>query len=873
MIPHQLQLKNFLSYGPTTQTINFDPYHLIYLSGKNGHGKSALLEALTWLIWGAARKTLTSVKPDQGLMRLGQTHMMVIGEFSCNNQKYKIRREVTIQNNKAHLQLEFGLLNEKSNRWIALTEKTTRDTQEKIESVIGLSYESFINSAFLKQGSANEFSKKSAKERKEVFSAILGLGLYDTIRTKALQKIKMEQSRLVTLDTFIGKIDNTLASEKETTLTYEKIKTERIIKHAAVEENIHLYTAAEQEYNCFQEQSNQQKKLEETKVKILNDLEHIKTQIKKEYAIFKKEKKQYQAYSLQSYLKQQNDLMHELHFQQKLQTDQIDLQKEIISLETILNQAETLKNNQSNELIQLSNVACQLELQKNNCQEQLEKIPSLHTYELLEIESHTLEQKKTFFEKCLEQRKTTYQAIIAKRNNLNILLSQISDKKDMIASQPGKDPACPLCNQNLSINRKKFLHHSLEQEELSTQKTIEKIKSILPKLKEKIILLHEKTVAIQKNATEKKQLLQAYQIHRQQEPILLQEKKELDIKQQALKKLITEETEKIEQNWNDQNSQYQCQLRLKKEKIKQLNEIHYDAKASQDIQKKLIEINQILSQSEQMSKQFKQKRELLFTLFLHMKNSKTELAFLEKNLDTKIQNLCDQSKEKLIIIKEKIIKANHEKEIVDTSYFELKTKIAHYQTLHKEKAQLVEERETVSQVIKDYQIIAHATGKDGLQALLIEEAIPDIEHDANLLLSKLTNNQTQLFIESLKDLKSGGTKETLDIKISDNMGIRPYEMFSGGEAFRIDLALRIAISKLLAKKAGTALQTLIIDEGFGSQDEEGLAAIMDAMYKIQDDFEKIIVVSHLPAMKDQFPVHFIVEKKPQGSVIQIKELC
>ena len=83
--------------------------------------------------------------------------------------------------------------------------------------------------------------------------------------------------------------------------------------------------------------------------------------------------------------------------------------------------------------------------------------------------------------------------------------------------------------------------------------------------------------------------------------------------------------------------------------------------------------------------------------------------------------------------------------------------------------------------------------------LLIEEALPEIEQEANNLLAKLTNNQTQIFIESLRDLKKGGNKETLDIKIADNMGIRPYEMFSGGEAFRIDFALRIAISKLVTR--------------------------------------------------------------------------
>ena len=104
------------------------------------------------------------------------------------------------------------------------------------------------------------------------------------------------------------------------------------------------------------------------------------------------------------------------------------------------------------------------------------------------------------------------------------------------------------------------------------------------------------------------------------------------------------------------------------------------------------------------------------------------------------------------------------------------------------------------------------------------------------------------------------------------MGIRPYELFSGGEAFRIDFALRIAISKLLARRAGTTLQTLIIDEGFGSQDEDGLAHIMDAIHCIQDDFSKVIIVSHLASMKNQFPVHFMVQKQATGSTVAIVEL-
>ena len=105
MIPHSLQIKNFLSYGAQPETVHFDPYHLICLSGKNGHGKSALLDAMTWAIWGIARKTLTSVKPDQGLLRLGQNQMMVMFEFSCNGQRYRIRREFILNHGKPYAQL------------------------------------------------------------------------------------------------------------------------------------------------------------------------------------------------------------------------------------------------------------------------------------------------------------------------------------------------------------------------------------------------------------------------------------------------------------------------------------------------------------------------------------------------------------------------------------------------------------------------------------------------------------------------------------------------------------------------------------------------------------------------------------------------
>ena len=87
--------------------------------------------------------------------------------------------------------------------------------------------------------------------------------------------------------------------------------------------------------------------------------------------------------------------------------------------------------------------------------------------------------------------------------------------------------------------------------------------------------------------------------------------------------------------------------------------------------------------------------------------------------------------------------------------------------------------------------------------------------------------------------KTPGIIETLDIIISDEMGERPYEAYSGGEQFRVNFAMRLALSKLLTHRAGARLQFLVVDEGFGTQDAEGRTRIIESLNAIKDDFEKI----------------------------------
>ncbi|MGB3541912.1 MAG: SMC family ATPase, partial [Rubrivirga sp.] len=193
----------------------------------------------------------------------------------------------------------------------------------------------------------------------------------------------------------------------------------------------------------------------------------------------------------------------------------------------------------------------------------------------------------------------------------------------------------------------------------------------------------------------------------------------------------------------------------------------------------------------------------------------------------------------------------------------------------RDRDRLKEARKELRAVKKERALFGHlrrAFGKNGIPSLIIEETLPEIEERANGLLDRLSRGRTRVALETLKDKKTGGgTKETLDIRITDDQGVaRSYETFSGGEAFRVNFALRIALSQMLAERSGTQIRTLVIDEGFGTQDAEGLQRLIGAIRAIQDDFRTIIVITHLDELKDAFPVRIEVRKEPvTGSTFDV----
>lgn len=904
MIPLKLQLKNFLSYGPEVQTIDFSSYHLICLSGKNGHGKSALLDAITWALWGQARKSSISTKPDASLLHLGQTFMMVSFDFEFNQQNYRIKREFGKTYGKPYAQLEFGLLNPETNSVIPLTDKTIKKTQQKIEETLRLDFNSFVNSAFLRQGSANEFSQKNPKERKEVLASILGLNHYEELKKRAQDKIKQANTTKTAHQTIVEKITIELAAQStleeqgnEVQKKLEEISQKEIEleqKHIilAQQETAILANQKESELLSYklQQQMNEQLQREKELRATFNEWRSVHS-------------KKIQIPSITILDNQHTKLTSSLkEHQNKLQNILITKEQILKTKEELHTLAQKIQEQFNNSLqekrINIERAKAELENTKNKENELKTTLNSLQT----ELASLTQEQNKyssilaqqashekqlIIQEQQFDKRKALYQKLAAQGNIITAELQALQQKELLV--QNDQDPSCPLCEQNLSSSRKRFLKSKFGQNQQAIHHQLTRIKKVVTSLKSILITQNEQLKLLQKNGEQfSNAALQLEEVHKSilkksaevqktiaysnnLASIVQQLEKQLHILSTELIHLDTTKTSVLQTN-----AEYQALANKLLSFELEIKALNYDPQKHLEIEEQLQLIEKqranVLTLQQQIQGQ-NLREATIQELCIKLKNIRFEQQILSKSL-LSFATLASREKELSRLgndLKEQSKQLNAHKELL----LQEKGKIeAQQQKLIQLKCELTLEQERIALLnndINDYYAIAAATGKDGIQALLIEEAIPEIEQEANFLLAKLTNNQSQIFLESLRDLKGGGTKETLDINISDPAGIRAYEMFSGGEAFRIDFALRIAISKLLARRAGTALQTLIIDEGFGSQDEEGLGYIMDALYKIQDDFAKIIIVSHLPSMKEQFPVHFVIEKKPQGSIVKVVE--
>src|SRR5512140_1725770 len=225
MIPLHLRIAGFLSYREPVD-LDFTGFDLACISGHNGAGKSSLLDAITWALFGVARTR------DDALINLQSKAAEVTLTFEYEGNIYRIVRALTRGRNTV---LEFQVLDrppagETAEQggagnggahprfrlperpvWRPLTERTTRGTQQCIEQTLRLDYETFVNASFFLQGKADQFTQQPPGKRKDVLGTILGLEVWEQYRARAAERRKKLENDLLVTDHRIGEIDSELA--------------------------------------------------------------------------------------------------------------------------------------------------------------------------------------------------------------------------------------------------------------------------------------------------------------------------------------------------------------------------------------------------------------------------------------------------------------------------------------------------------------------------------------------------------------------------------------------------------------------------------------------------------------------------------------
>jgi exonuclease SbcC len=852
MIPVNLKIQGFLSYKELVD-INFEQLHLASITGPNGAGKSSILDAMTWSLFGYAR-----ARNDQVINQQSETALVVM-DFEYEQQLFRVRR--TKQLDKTQI-LEFYIRDQDAQQWRALTEHSVSDTQKRIQSTLRMDYDTFINASFFLQGKADQFTQLTPGDRKAILSNILGLEIWEQYlkKTKEIRKdLEFEKKRL---ESILFEIDKELADEEQLKIQLAQTQKDLVEKNKSKES-----------HNLLIDQA---KLLDSARVNAESQIKQQKSDIEKISSTLDKTRKRQHELSMQLETLQnqvQNAAQIEENYKQWLQI-RLELDE--------LNKKSVVYQKAKQELI---NIQHEIDNEYKSLSTQKKFLDEKH----IEIEQYKrtlpeIEQELAFFikkqdefsifisnkQKLHEKIQNLQGEISARREKIRHLEHLNNEKREHLKEFRGAGPECPFCSQPLTQDHKQKYENLIIKEGVERKGIIEEENELIEQFTKEINegrLELKKIESIEKESTLTQNQITERRVNKNhmQNSIDEWQKKQSSEYQTILQQLENRFFEE----------KYQSQMASLHQEIEEINFDEDKLSSFQQLENQLRGTEEKYRNLETARGKLEPITKQLTDLLGDIKNDEQELADKSEKLK-KMQNEF----EKLYANLPDILQLKKELDSIDIELSQISRRLGadkqRLDTIERKKVdkeKIQAELDQLIVAISRYQKLEEAFGKNGVPALLIEQALPEIEAHANELLDRLTIGQLSIHFETqseYKDKKRQDKKETLDILINDANGhTRAYELFSGGESFRINFAIRLALSQVLAKRSGARLQTLVIDEGFGSQDHTGRSRLVETINQVKRDFSKILIITHLEELKDAFPGRIEVEKTPSGSQAEV----
>jgi exonuclease SbcC len=860
MIPLKLTLSNFLSYRENVPTLDFAGLHIACLCGANGHGKSALLDSITWALWGKARGRV-----QDEMIYYGADECRVELDFSSRGQSYRVIRSHARGGTRRRggaSDLQLMVLEGDTAR--PLTGDMMRETQARIDQTIGMEYDTFINSAFLVQGRADEFTNKTPAERKAVLSKILGLETYDRLQVRARERNSWAENSVKIAEGTVERLRRDLAQMESPAAELVEVEASLATQNKELADQQAKTSGLREQVGELRRQQSGQEEAAQRASALAKEMEQFESA---------GQTAQQQVAAYEKLVGQAPAIRQGAAQLATARATFARLEEAGRNFDGLVGQKNTASG-----AIDVKRTQLESQVQQLNSDIETRITPKAQGLEQLEI-SKTQRQDQG---PAIEEQE---QALAAERERLNASAVEIGQlqsalersvnegkdlaaKKELLDGANGQEAVCPLCQTPLSEDGCQRL---VETFEADIQAKRDEYRNTSGQFK----TLQAQSAELEGRLPQQERELSQAQTKRQVD--LQQLEQQIKDAQQARLELAeaTPKLEGLRKALADGSFAAEESVQLQKLEA-QIQELEYDPETRQRVfqetqgledfaqQEGLLEqaeaglpaAKEAAEQNSAMALRRKEELELLQSQAAQAKEALVGLAALENEFTQAEQ----RDRELGVKIQQAIERQGY-----------LRNQVERQESLGQE---LIAETARLTALQDEqsiYQELSTAFGRQGVQAMLIETVVPRLEDEANVLLGRMTDNRMNVKLETQRERASGqgDPRETLEILVSDELGPRSYEMYSGGEAFRVNLALRVALSKVLAQRIGAPLPTLFIDEGFGTQDTVGRERILDVINAIGDDFEKVLVITHLDDLKDGFEVRINVQKDEAGSTFWI----
>ena len=879
------------AFGPYKNCIDIDFEKLgksgiFLITGDTGAGKTTIFDSISFALFGevsGSNRPVPSVRSD---FADNDTETFVELEFTHKNKKYKIRRNPAYERTKKRGE---GTTKTSADASLEYDDKVisgTKNVDIKIEEILGINSKQFKQISMLAQGEFLKILFAESKDRTEIFRRIFDTDIYNQIAKRLADKTRIAKAELEQLKDYFAINSSNIVWKDGIQSVQPKDVNELFIQEILEKLQQEIKINSEQFGKCQEQigkQSDENSKMEK----------EIMAQKDKNDKIDRCQKLQDERKVLQE--KQEDIKQKEILIQKSQEIINKILPKE--------DKKKELEKEISQKQKVLQDISEKIELGKKK-EEKFKQI--LELIEIIKVQFQKYSELKDVKTE-LEDKIKKLQVIIKEQENKKIasenaqkleaewekLSTEVLEKeKEFFREQAGilaeklkENEPCPVCGSlhhpNLAIKSKSVL----TKEKLDNLKEKEeKSRKILTDATNKVTEINSKIETLIKEFGEKpdvelynkkyaeisEELEKAYnQLNDNYKKIMLKdiviESFEYDIFKEKITNKISKEREEFLklQTQQEENKKQKDELLQKKEKAQNdyqntLKELGFE---NEEQYKKSV-LNNL--QIEIFSKEIEKYKTDVTINATKLEEIQKEIKGFEKvDLTAKIQEFNNKKQELENMRRQQMeyhrIFENNNRILVDlqTNSKKLDSKIKEFT------------------MVEDLSKIANGTvyGKRRIEFEQFVQAsyFDMVIIEANKRLLKMTDNRFLLVRKESSERVSD--KIGLELEVIDNYNgkRRDVKSLSGGEAFKAALSLALGLSDVIQSySGGIVVDTMFIDEGFGSLDTESREQAINTLNQLTDNHKLIGIISHVTELKERIDKKVIVTKSTEGSKITVE---